>query len=120
MAGRQFPAGLKARGRSVWREITAVYVLDPAETALLVELCRTVDELDRLTAAMAEESPVVEGSTGQPKAHPLLGEIRLHRKLAESLSAALALPVAGESVGRKRSTGARIAAQARWKNGKGA
>lgn len=104
----------------MWREVTSGYVLDPAELALLAALCRTVDELDRLTAAMKDAEPVVEGSTGQPKSHPLLGEIRLHRKLAESLSAALALPVVGESVGRKRSAGARIAAQARWRNGKGA
>ena len=62
MAGRQPPAGLKAaRVDEVWRGITATYELEPGETAVLVWLCRTADELDRLTAAMADKSPVVEG-----------------------------------------------------------
>ncbi|OBA83693.1 hypothetical protein A9W99_07490 [Mycobacterium sp. 1164966.3] len=41
--------------------MVAKYVLDPTETALLHELCRTADELDALTAAIADESPGVVG-----------------------------------------------------------
>lgn len=111
---------LKARGRALWRNVMGKYVLDPAETALLHELCRTADELDALTAAMADQSPVVEGSQGQPRAHPLLAEIRQHRRVAENLAVALALPVDGESIGRRRSANAKAAAHARWRNGKGA
>src|ERR1700757_775336 len=90
------PSDLKTRGKAIWRNITGKYELDPAEMALLHELGRTADELDALTAAMAESSPVVEGSRGQPRAHPLLDEIRQHRKLAESLATSLALPIEGE------------------------
>jgi hypothetical protein len=104
----------------LWRSVVEEYVLDPAETALLHELCRTSDELDALTAAMAHQSPVVAGSRGQPRANPLLAEIRQHRRLAETLSAALALPMDGETLGRQRSASARVAAHARWRHGKDA
>jgi hypothetical protein len=110
------PSDLKERGKILWRNIFGTYVLDPAETALRHELCRTADELDALTAAMADQSPVVEGSQGQPRANPLLAEIRRHRKLAESL----ALPIGGETIGNRRSSNAKKAANARWRNGRGA
>jgi hypothetical protein len=35
---------------------------------------------------------VVSGSTGQPKAHPLLAEVRAHRLLLERLCTALCHP----------------------------
>jgi hypothetical protein len=114
------PSDLKSRGRALWRSVVGKYVMDPAETALLHELCRTADELDALTVAMADQSPVVEGSQGQPRANPLLAEIRQHRKLAETLALALALPVDGETIGRRRSTNAKAAAHARWRHGRGA
>jgi hypothetical protein len=103
------PSDLKARGKALWRNVFGTYVLDPAETALLHELCRAADELDALTAAMADESPVVEGPQGQPRPHPLLAEIRQHRRLAETLAVALALPVDGETIGHRRSNNARTA-----------
>ena len=84
------PSDLKERGKALWRGVIGAYVLDPAETALLHELCRTADELDALTAAMADQSPVVAGSQGQPRAHPLLAEIRQHRRVAETLGVGLA------------------------------
>ena len=87
-------------------------MLDPAETALLHKLCRTADELDALTTAMAGQSPLVEGSQGQPRANPLLAEIRQHRKLAETLAVSLALPVDGETICTRRSSNARKAAHA--------
>lgn len=114
------PSDLQTRGKGLWRSVVGKYVLDPAETALLHELCRTADELDALTAAMADQSPVVAGSQGQPRANPLLAEIRHHRRLAETLTVALALPVDGETTGRRRSVNAKAAANARWRHGRGA
>lgn len=114
------PNDLKARGKTLWHSVIGKYALDPAESALLHELCRTADELDALTAVMADQSPVVEGSQGQPRANPLLAEIRLHRKLAETLANSLALPVEGETIGQRRSQNARAAAHARWRHGRGA
>ena len=96
------------------------YTLDPAEGELLHELCRTTDELDTLAAAMADQAPVVAGSQGQPRPNPLLAEIRQHRRVAEALVVGLALPVDGETVGRRRSVNATAAAHARWRQGRGA
>jgi hypothetical protein len=39
------PANLRTRGKALFRAIVAGFRLDPAETALLHELCRTVDEV---------------------------------------------------------------------------
>jgi hypothetical protein len=114
------PSDLKGRGKALWRSIIERYTLDPAETALLLELCRTTDELDVLTAMMATQSPMVVGSQGQPRPNPLLGEIRAHRRVAEKLVVGLALPAEGQTVGQRRSLNAAAAANARWRHGKGA
>ncbi|CAM3108588.1 hypothetical protein BST27_18575 [Mycobacterium intermedium] len=116
--GPRPPAGLQIRGKALWRDVVSTYVLDPAELALLVELCCTVDEIDRLTCALSAQEMVVTGSTGQPKANPLLAELREHRKVSERLAAALALPIPGESAGRRRSRQAKSAAQTRWNRAK--
>jgi hypothetical protein len=59
----------------------------------------------------------VQGSTGQPKPHPLLAEVRAHRLLLERLTTALALPdedeVSGMRPGPKH---AQRAARGRWKD----
>ena len=71
------PSGLKTPGKRLWVDVTAIYVLTPAELAVLREACRTAGELDRL-GRQVRTSPalVAPGSTGQPKAHPLLAEVR--------------------------------------------
>jgi hypothetical protein len=120
MASKTPPGDLEKRGKAIWNSIVKTYQLNPAETALLHELCRTADELDTLMAAMAEQSPLVTGSQGQPRPNPLLNEIRLHRKVAESLAVSLALPLDGESIGQRRSVNARAAANMRWRHGRGA
>lgn len=113
------PKGLKSRGRACWRAVTTEFELDPAERELLRELCVTLDEIDALATALRTSELVVEGSRGQPRTNPLLGELRTHRKLADALVLSLALPLDIESVGARRSGQARQAARARWRNGKG-
>jgi hypothetical protein len=109
------PAGLKADGKRVWTSVLAEHSCDPVELELLSALCRTVDELSVLEKALADSEPVVHGGRGQiPKAHPLLNEVRLHRKTIENLSLALALPLPGEAAGRRRSAQAKQAVNARW------
>jgi hypothetical protein len=50
--------------------------------------------------------------------NPLLAAIVAHRKLADQLAVALGLPLAGESVGRRRSAAARQSVNARWRQTK--
>jgi hypothetical protein len=47
------PAGLGVRGSRLWTEITALHDLDPAQTAVLEESCRSADRLDELDSIIA-------------------------------------------------------------------
>ena len=95
-----------------------MYVLTASELAMLEQAARTVDEVDRLERAVRQLSDLtVRGSTGQPKAHPLLEEVRRHRVLLERLTSALCLPDESEEVGlRPGQKHGRRAINARWKN----
>jgi hypothetical protein len=118
MSEHEPPAGLEASGERLWTAVTTPYVLAPSELSILTEACRTSDELDRLETAVRElPELVVPGSTGQPKVHPLLEEVRRHRLLLERLVAALNLPDNTQLVGlRAGARHAAKAAQARWGN----
>jgi hypothetical protein len=50
---------------------------------------------------------IVGGSRNQPKVNPLIRELRDHRKLFDQLVAGLALPVAGEAIGKRRTPAAK-------------
>jgi hypothetical protein len=89
----------------------------PHELAILVQCCRVVDRLDVIEAELSGGPLTVAGSTGQPKAHPLLAEQRAQMRVLESLSRALSIPLPGEDVGRRRSPTAREAAVQRWSHG---
>src|SRR5215217_4265082 len=96
------PTGLKAPGRRLWDAVVGPYILTPAEMLILREACRTADELDRLEKALRELNDlVVSGSTGQPRAHPLLEEVRAHRVLVDKLVNSLNLPDDNEEIGLK-------------------
>jgi hypothetical protein len=120
MSDQKPPAGLKASGRRLWAAIADHYILTPAELANLAEACRTADECDRLEKAVrALPDLVVPGSTGQPKVHPLLEEVRRHRLLLERLTNALNLPDDNQEVGiRGASRHASKAARDRWRERK--
>lgn len=116
--GLRPPSGLKAPGKRLWASVADMYVLTASELAMLEQAARTVDEVDRLERAVRQLSDLtVRGSTGQPKAHPLLEEVRRHRVLLERLTSALCLPDESEEVGlRPGQKHGRRAINARWKN----
>jgi hypothetical protein len=100
--------------------VLSEYELGPEERPLLAEIERTLTELDRISASLADSPVVVEGSTGQPRAHPLLAEARAHRDTLAKLVKALGLPSAedeqpqtpGQRMAREK---ARHAASVRWR-----
>jgi hypothetical protein len=114
MSARRAPSGLGPSGRALWRGITTDYGLVPHEEAILLQCCRVADRLDQVEAELSVASLVVTGSTGQPRAHPLLAEWRAQARVLESLSRALSIPLDGEQVGRRRSPTARENAMSRW------
>jgi hypothetical protein len=115
--GERCPAGLGRSGRALWRQINAEFGMAAHERAILVQCCRVVDRLDQIEAELAGAPLTVPGSTGQPKANPLLAEWRAQARVLESLSRALSIPLEGEDVGRRRSPSAREAALQRWHGG---
>ena len=115
--GTRAPDGLGKAGRALWRQVNAEFGLAPHESAILVQVCRVIDRLDQIEAELSGAPLTVEGSTGQPKAHPLLAEWRHQARVLESLSRALSIPLPGEDVGRRRSPTAREAAVQRWHGG---
>jgi hypothetical protein len=108
------PEGLGVAGRALWESVIPAFVLEPDELALLASAARTVDELDRLTSALAKaKSLTVRGSTGQERAHPLLAEVRHHRLVLAKLLDEMGLP---EAPGRVSAASRRAsrAAESRW------
>jgi len=112
--GTRPPAGFGRSGRKLWRDLTADFGLAAHETVILVQVCRVADRLDQIQAELDGAPLTVKGSTGQPRAHPLLGEQRAQMRVLESLSRALSIPLPGENVGRRRSPTARENALQRW------
>lgn len=110
------PDGLDESGKQLWTEVIGKYILTPAEVQVLVQACYTADELSRLEAAVRSlEEFVVKGHAGQPRAHPLLNEIRAHRVLLERLTAGLNLPDDDQETGLRASgRHAQRASRARW------
>ena len=110
---RTYPRGLKRSGKELWDSmIDEGYTFDPAEKVVLVQLCKSVGAMDRIDADLAEMGATVSGSTGQPRPNPLLKEKREQAIVIERLARALALPVGGETQGKRRSPEAKAEAKA--------
>jgi hypothetical protein len=97
----------------------AAYLLSPVELVMLGQACRVVDLLARADADLAAADLTVPGSTGQPKAHPLIAATAEQRRVLDVLLRSLALPMPDEMTGRRRSPAAVAAAQARWRGERG-
>jgi len=112
------PAGLGHRGRRLFREVTDVYELSISELEVLTLAARCLDRIQGIEDTLKDEPATVEGSKGQPRAHPLTAELRSEVLLAAKLLAQLSLPAdAGsgdEWSGLSTSARARKASRARW------
>ena len=107
------------RARQFWSETLAEFELPPAQMELLTEICRTLDRLDALSAAIDSDGLLTTGGAGQPVVNPALPEVRGQQIVLHRLLGALDLPddAAGESspaVVPARTVRARRAARARW------
>ncbi len=113
------PADLGARGSRFWRSTVAVFELSEVELELLKECARLLDECEALRKAVDRGGVTVVGSTGQPRVHPALGELRQHRLALGRLLAQLALPdVADDKLPSPIQVRGRKAAQSRWAGSK--
>lgn len=109
------PPGLASRGREFWTTTTGKFELSEQELSLLIEACRTMDDLDHLAAAIKRDGVMTTGSTGQSVVNPALTEARGQRLALHRILAALALPDEdGAAVKPARSIRAETAAKARW------
>lgn len=110
------PAGLGARGGRFWRQTVGEFTLTDAELNLLTEVCRTLDTLDDLAAAVAAEGATTTGSTGQVVVHPAVAEARHYRLVLHRLVAALELPDEdGTTIPTAHTIRGRETATAQWR-----
>ena len=109
------PAGLGDAGRQFWDEVTSGYDLSPAERGILRRCCACLDRLAAIDAELDSAGLIVEGSTGQVRAHPLLSAADSAERTFDILVKALSLPMPDEREGKRRSPQAVQAAQARWR-----
>jgi hypothetical protein len=106
MANRQIPVpprGTGLNGGKLWRDVLGKYELEQHELALLREMVRCVDLLDKLHGITNREGLMVKGPHGS-KPHPAVTEARQARIALARLTAALRLPAGDENdpaVGRR-------------------
>lgn len=116
---RKAPAGLKAKGKRLWSDVTGAYELRSDELDILEDVCREADLIDKIERELASADFMVTGSQGQMVVNPLIAEARQHRATKMSLWKRLDLPdpVATEAAPANQQ---RAAAQSRWASAHGA
>ena len=106
---------LEPRGQEFFDDTTANYELNAGELLLLRELCRTIDTLDKLDAAIRRDGAMTTGAAGHDVVHPATTEARGQRIVLHRLLAALKLPdIEGNAIPSGYSISASNAADARW------
>jgi hypothetical protein len=91
------------------------FELSDVELQLLIECCRLLDECEGLIRVLERDGETIQGSTGQTRMHPALGELRQHRLALGRLLAQLSLPDEdGEMLPTPVQARARRAAASRW------
>ena len=117
MARPRAPGGLAADGLKLWRSVTSVYELSPAELVMLGRACVTADTLAAADAEITGQGLSVKGSRGQIIPNRLV-KVRCElERILDIQIRSLNLPMPGEDQGRRRSPAAAAAAYTRWKAG---
>lgn len=109
------PAKLGAEAKRYWQSIAGVYLLDPHELRILVDVCREIDLIEAMQSELDGQSLTVKGSQGQDVANPMVQELRQHRATLKSLMASIKLPDVDGRQSASVSAKASAAAQARWR-----
>jgi hypothetical protein len=74
------PQKLGKAGKDLWDRICCDFVLqDDTERETLAQIAECADHIADLSAAIEEESPIIETETGTRKAHPAFNVLRQHR-----------------------------------------
>lgn len=116
MTRKRVPDGLGSAGSAFFRQVHEAYELDARDGPVLLEVCRTLDEIDALQAVIATEGVMSVGSKAQPVEHPAMAGLRAHRLTLDRLLVRLGLPDAEENAPLTATQiRAKAAAQARWR-----
>ncbi len=107
------PDGLGEAGSAFFDEVSEKYSLRADEERLLVNACKTLDDIARLEDALSGADLLVMGSRGQSVAHPFLVEVVRSRSMLARLLKQLDLPDADAGAQRsplseKRSRAANV------------
>ena len=70
------PRILKTRGRKLWISIHAEFDPNEHETAMIIEVCRTLDTIDTLAASIEKDGMMLVGSQGQMVLNSAVAELR--------------------------------------------
>lgn len=116
------PDGIGERGAAFWMSVQEQMEFDARETDLLVEVCRSLDMIDRLSSSIAVDGVMIQGSQGQKVLNSAVAELRQQQASYARLVLQLNLDGAekGESMKSARSSSAAETAKRRWRGVKGA
>ena len=71
------PKELNSAGRGLWKALQEVYGIDdPGGVSLLLTVCRSEDDIQRMRRAVAKDGDCLTDRFGQQQSHPLLQAIR--------------------------------------------
>lgn len=119
------PEVLKLRGKDFWKTLTSKYSFREDELENLRSVCLELELVDNLQFEVDQAYDSggqfqTFGSQGQAVVHPLVAELRYHRKLLADLMKSLNLPSEGQTTtAAQRSAAMREVAKARWDKQKG-
>lgn len=109
------PDDLTEKASAFWESVTTTFELKVDEFHVLENVCRTMDEIERLENALKNAPVMTKGSRGQEIVHPAFGEVARHRGVLARLLKALDLPYADAAPGRSALSEKRSrAALSRW------